>query len=124
MCESKNIKKVTHGIEQLNFPESSEEEEEEYLEFKQVHNSEQLDKTEAGNEYPSTVMNITINGVDMNMEIDSGAEGNIISYPDYLKLDGIELRPTRTVLRPYNSEPIKCKGMFTTIIKANNVIPP
>ena len=87
---------------------------------KEIH----LDKMTAlcsvsGRKYPSTMIDVSINNTILKMEVDSGAEANVITYSEFLKLSGITLEPTQAKLKPYNSEPIKCKGMFKATIKSN-----
>ena len=72
-----------------------------------------------GRKYPSTMIDVSINNTILKMEVDSGAEPNVITYSEFLKLSGTTLEPTQAKLKPYNSEPIQCKGMFKATIKSN-----
>ena len=65
------------------------------------------------------MIDLSINNTILKMEVDSGAEANVITYSEFLKLSGITLEPTQAKLKPYNSEPIQCKGMFKATIKSN-----
>ena len=87
---------------------------------KEIH----LDKMTAlcsvsGRKYPSTMIDVSTNNTILKMEVDSGAEANVITYSEFLKLSGITLEPTQAKLKPYNSESIQCKGMFKATITSN-----
>ena len=104
VCESKSIHPMSlqHSAEQASTPE-------EYnfnsLELK-------MDKVECSipespqpnHTYPSTYTTVRINQRKLRMQIDSGAEANIIDEETFAKLKkGVKLKPTNAKLHLYNS---------------------
>ena len=55
------------------------------------------------------------------MQIDSGADANIIPYSEFQKFQSnIQLWPTSATLKPYNSSSIPIKGVFNAAITLSN----
>ena len=74
----------------------------------------------SGKAYPSTEIKVKINGSYIKMEIDSGAEVNIVNEKTYLKIHPRpKLKQTSAKLKPYNSKAIPVKGYFLAEFKAN-----
>ena len=55
----------------------------------------------SGRKYPSTMINVSINNTILIMEVDSGAEANVMTYSEFLKLSAITLEPTQAKLKTH-----------------------
>ena len=65
--------------------------------------------------YPSTTARIKVNGQYILMEVDSGAEANVINEETYNRMQQKpKLKDTSVKLKPYKSRPIPVKGYFQT----------
>ena len=70
--------------------------------------------------YPSTYTSVRIYQCKLSMQIDSGAEDNIIDEETFAKLkEGVKLKPTNAKLSPYNSPPVQVEGKFQATVRAN-----
>ena len=73
-----------------------------------------------GKTYPQTTGRVKINNGYVVMQVDSGAEANIINEVAYTSMDPRpKLRKTSTKLKPYNSHPLPVLGFFTATMKAH-----
>ncbi|XP_057305380.1 uncharacterized protein LOC130642309 [Hydractinia symbiolongicarpus] len=71
--------------------------------------------------YPSTVIEVNIDNTRITMQVDSGADANVIPWNVYEEhLKHIPLRSTKAKLQPYNSVTLPIKGAFEAQITANN----
>ena len=72
------------------------------------------------NMYPSTNAKIKVNGQYVTMQVDSGAEVNVINEKTYMELaQKPKLKQTSVKLRPYKSKPLPVKGYIVTEVSAN-----
>ncbi|XP_065067008.1 uncharacterized protein K02A2.6-like [Rhopilema esculentum] len=71
--------------------------------------------------YPDTMVQVKFDGgTKLRMQIDTGADANIIDESLYHQLHPKpKLRRTQVKLKPYNSPPIPVKGSFQTQLTAN-----
>ena len=78
-----------------------------------------IDKIEES-KYPSTFVTVRVNGQKMLFQVDSGAEGNVISEVVFEQLiEKPKLKQSSAMLRPFNSKPLRVVGEFEANITAN-----
>ena len=96
---------------------SAEEADYEYAEVKTLR----IDQTDlheessekSNKESMSTVVNIRVNGQNMEMHVDSGAEANVMNEETFQQLSPkSRLKDTSVKRKPYQSKPIAKKGYF------------
>ena len=120
VCESKSIHPMSlqHSAEQAPIPE---EYSFDFLELKMGKVECSIPESPQPNHtYPSTYTTVRINQRKLPMQIDSGAEANIIDEETFAKLkEGVKLKSTNAKLCPYNSPPVQVKGKFQATVRAN-----
>ena len=100
VCEAKQINNIT------TYPQTTQQK----VPTLKVYN---MNNQQPSKGYPSTDVTVNINGQPLVMQIDSGADANVIPYNVYTKMQPQPpLQPTQTKLRPYGSASITIKGMF------------
>ena len=81
-------------------------------------------ETQGERSYPSTYVDVMIGGNKLKMQVDSGADANVIPEAEFRKFrQQIDLHETSAQLKPYNSSNIPIKGTFTTTITVGNKPP-
>ena len=128
MCPKKKQKYVNEVAECTR--EEKQDAEEEYhfdsLELALDHvEAEPAVKSTKTEKYPSTDIMVRINGRQVRMKIDSGADVTVIGSDVFgqiqacaqLKGQPVKLRPTNAKLKPFKSRPLKLRGVFEAQIE-------
>ena len=125
VCQSKPYKQYNKPVEQLQQSASSEDEDPQ-ASYKFDHLSWKLDQVSTGkvvsppsSEY-NTLVTIRIQDQRLKVQVDSGAEVNVMDYATYQAIHKRPpLRNTSAKLKPYGSKPLPVKGCFKTTVRAN-----
>ena len=92
----------------------------------EIQTSKMLNKVESHTvkkEYPSTEIKVKLNKQYIKMEVDSGAEVNILNESTYQSMKPApKLKQCSVKLKPYKSKAIPVKGYFMAEITANGKI--
>ena len=122
VCQSKPYKQVKRVEES----EEEEEPEQERYAFNTVTCIYKLDKWRKGGDHKEskseyeTNVKLKINNNKLRVQIDSGADVNIMDYATYMNLNQPPpLKHSNAKLKPYNSKPIPVRGYFKASISAN-----
>ena len=79
------------------------------------------DYSDKDESYPSTHVKVNVGGNEITMQVDSGADANVIPYNIFKTFaTPVQLQPTTAQLKPYNSDNIPIKGSFQAEISAVN----
>ena len=90
------------------------------LQVKEKNRVSHQNFTKDGNEYPSTMVTIKINGQRHTMKVDSGAEVNIISASTYKEFRSKPvLQPSESNLKSYGLLLLPLMGQFAATIATN-----
>ena len=122
MCKTKNTVDYLQGT-----PPKQEEYDFDSVEFEldpiETPVFKEENKIFSSKQYPSTNVNLKINGVKVLMKIDSGSEVNVIGQDVYQQIlnnsqKKITLQKSKAKLKPYNSQPLQIRGKFRAIIES------
>ena len=117
VCRSKNANKTLHDV-----VETEEEVDGCIDSVVPINAVNENEKNKNPGVYPSTNVKIKMNGQYVLMQVDSGAEVNVMSEATYMNLvQRPKLKKISTRLKPYKSKPIPVKGYFLTSVTANGI---
>ena len=125
VCQSKPYKQYNKPVKQLQQSASSEDEDPQ-ASYKFDHLSWKLDQVPTGKVVSSpcteynTLVTIRIQDQRLKVQVDSGAEVNVMDYATYQAIHKRHpLRNTSAKLKPCGSKPLPVKGCFKTAVRAN-----